>query len=810
MNIFKLVGSVLLEGAPEVEGQLDSIDSKGKKAGSALDTFGKVAKGVGVAVGVAGAGVTALGAAVTKVSSENDVIDKMSQKIGISTTAYQEWSYALTQSGIDISKLKSSMDKSTKAAADAIGGNEKLSRSFEELGVSVADADGNMRDQESILNDTLLALADVEDTTRRAVLGTEIFGKSFTDLNPLLNSGSEGITGLKDRAHELGLVLDEEAIKAGVSFGDTLTDLQLSMGSIVSKGLAPLMPSLQMATEALTDLLSGDASAGDAFAASITDFITKGIDTIMNLLPMLTSTGVSILLSLIDGITANVGSIVDTAADILFTLIDALTANLPSLMGSAIEILVALTRGIVDNLPTLIEKVPDIILAIVDGIVENLPALLTAGPQIMVSLVSGLIGAIPTLVAALPEIVMAIVDGMAVAVGEFANLGKNIMDGLVKGIKDFAARPVEAVKEAGAKVVSGFKDFFGIKSPSTLFASFGKFMMEGLGIGIRENTDLAEDAADSVANKISGVFGGMGAKLASGVTGVSSMLDGISSGFASGGVMGAIGGGAMALAAESPQFQELMDKLNPIMETLIDLFGKLIEPLLPLVDIIAAQLSPVFESLSPLLDVLGEVLGVFAGIVLESLMPALSMLSPVLDIITSILKNVVLPIITALQKAFSFIYNTVAKVINAIISAIDSIPFVHIKWRMPIMGEALPVVSEEEKAPESDTEKDGGARVTKKSGTQISEITGPTRDLLNDLLSPLTSLDSLTGIGTRIYDLLNDRLGTTTSGQALVISSLTINANGVDGRRLSDEFMDAVESELKHRGSLGNRGYANA
>lgn len=806
MNIFKLVGSVILDGASEVEGQLDSIDSKGKKAGSAFDTFGKVAKGVGVAVGVAGAGVTALGVAVTKVSADNDVIDKMSQKIGISTTAYQEWSYALTQSGIDIGKLKSSMDRVTKSASDAINGNDKLTKSFDELGVSVTNADGSMRNQEDILNDTLLALADVEDTTRRAVIGTEIFGKSFTDLNPILNSGSKGITDLKDRAHELGLVLDEETIKSSVSFGDTLTDLQLSLGAIVTKGLGPLMPSLQVATEALTNLLSGDETAGAEFASAITGFITQAIDTIITLLPTLVDTGVSIILSLIDGITSNIDSIIETASTILFTLIDAIIDNLPSLITSAIQIMASITAGIMGAIPDLIERIPEIIIAIIDGLLDNLPTLLTVGPQIMISLIQGLIGAIPTLVASLPQIITAMVDGFAGAVGEFAQLGKNIMDGLVQGIKDFAMKPVDAVVDAGKKVVNGFKDFFGIKSPSKLFASFGKFMMEGLGIGIKENSNEAEEEAITVADKIAGVFGGIGKKLVSSVPAMSGMLDGITSGFASGGVFGAIGGGAMALASESPQFQELIEKLTPVMETLTELFGKLIEPLLPLVDIIASQLSPVFESLSPLLDVLGEVLGIFAEIVLASLMPALSMLSPVLDVITTILQNFVLPVVKLLYSAFSFIYNTIAKAINGILNAINKIPFVNVKWRMPLMDSSLP--SPEVKAETEKEESEIERRETRKAGTQISEITGATRDLLQNLLSPLSSLDSLTGIGTRIYDLLDTRL-VPSAGGGIVISSLTINANGVDGNKLGDDFMDAVESELKHRGILGNRGYAN-
>jgi phage-related protein len=811
MNIFKLVGSVVLDGASNVESQLDSIDTKGKKAGSAFETFGKVAKGVGTAVTVAGTGLTALGAAVTKVAGQNDVIDKMSQKIGISTTSYQEWSYAMGQSGVDVSKLQTAMVKVTDAADKALNGNEAYAASFATLGVALTNADGSMRSQEEILNESVLALADMEDTTQRAIIGNDLFGKSFSDMNPLLNEGSDGITALKDRAHELGIVIDEEAIKSSVAFGDILSDLQQSLGALVTNGLSPLMSPLQEAAEALTGLLTGREGAGEEFSSAITGFITKGIDTIINMLPNLVEAGTNILFSLIDGLTANIDSIVGTATSIIFTLVDAIIDNLPELLTGAIEIVLALANGIIDAIPELLERLPEIIIAIVDGLLQNLPTLILAGPQIMIALIKGIIDAIPTLVASIPQIIKAIVDGFAGAVGEFVQLGKNVIDGLVQGIKDFAMKPVDAVVNAGKKVVDGFKKFFGIKSPSKLFASFGKFMMEGLGIGIKENSDEAEEEATTVADKIAGVFGGIGKKLVSSVPALSSMLDGITSGFASGGIAGAIGGGAMALASESPQFQELIDKLTPVMETLTELFGKLIEPLLPLVDILISQLSPVFESLSPLLSVLGEVLGIFANIVLATLMPALSLLSPVLDIITSLLQNIVLPVVKMLYSAFAFVYNGIARAINGIISAIDSIPFIDIKWRMPEMDSELPVADSDSTTDTNyDSSTDAKASKSTKGGTQISEITGATRDLFVDILSPLASLDSLTGIGTRIYDLLDSRLVASGSNGNIVINELTINTNGVDGNRLGEEFMDAVEIELRRRNASGARGYANA
>ena len=72
---------------------------------------------------------------------------------------------------------------------------------------------------------------------------------------------------------------------------------------------------------------------------------------------------------------------------------------------------------------------------------------------------------------------------------EFVDIGKAMMDGMVEGVKNIASKPVEAVKDAAGAVVDGVKGWFGIKSPSTVFAEIGKNLMEGLAEGIEEGRD---------------------------------------------------------------------------------------------------------------------------------------------------------------------------------------------------------------------------------------------------------------------------------------------------------------------------------
>jgi hypothetical protein len=92
---------------------------------------------------------------------------------------------------------------------------------------------------------SLSKLQGITDETERAAIANDIFGKSGSELAPLLNAGAEATDLLRKRAHELGLVLDDEAIDAGVKFGDTFDDVKKSFGAVGVQIGVEFMPILQ-------------------------------------------------------------------------------------------------------------------------------------------------------------------------------------------------------------------------------------------------------------------------------------------------------------------------------------------------------------------------------------------------------------------------------------------------------------------------------------------------------------------------------------------------------------------------------------
>ena len=194
-----------------------------------------------VAVGVT-AGAVALGALVLKSAAATDRIDKMSQQMGMSKKGFQEWDYVLSQSGVDVDSMKTGMNTLNRQVTQSIEGTGAGAEAFKKLGVSVKDSTGKVKSQETIFNESVTALQGMKDGTEKAALAQQLFGKSGSDLMPLLNGTKESVDALKKKANDLGIVLSDSAIKAGVKFTDQLDTMKRVMGGVVSEIGVAVMP----------------------------------------------------------------------------------------------------------------------------------------------------------------------------------------------------------------------------------------------------------------------------------------------------------------------------------------------------------------------------------------------------------------------------------------------------------------------------------------------------------------------------------------------------------------------------------------
>lgn len=193
------------------------------------------------------------------------------------------------------------------------------------------------------------------------------------------------------------------------------------------------------------------------------------INAILEQTPSLLNAGAQMVNSLLDGLVSNLAPILSGAVDVVFTLVDGIVANLDPIMQAAVTLIVVLVGALADN----IDKVIDAAFTLVDSLVnallqdDNLSKILNSAVRLVIEISTGLIANAPRLVPAAFQLI----------------------GGIVKGLWDNKGLVVDAIVKVCKAMLEGFKNFFGIHSPSTVFAGLGKNLLEGLWNGIKNMKD---------------------------------------------------------------------------------------------------------------------------------------------------------------------------------------------------------------------------------------------------------------------------------------------------------------------------------
>lgn len=179
----------------------------------------------------------ALAGAVGDSGKYADEILTMSTKYGMSTDSLQEFSYMAELVDTDLGTITGSMTKLTKA----MGSDSDV---FAQLGVSIRNADGSMRSADAVFLDVIDALGQMESGVERDNVAMELFGKSAQELNPLIETGSEGIAAYAQEAHDMGAVLDEEALTSLGEMDDSFQRVEqagTALKNTIGTALAPVI-----------------------------------------------------------------------------------------------------------------------------------------------------------------------------------------------------------------------------------------------------------------------------------------------------------------------------------------------------------------------------------------------------------------------------------------------------------------------------------------------------------------------------------------------------------------------------------------
>jgi hypothetical protein len=244
-----------------IEGDNTSLNRALTDSQSRMDRFGSMAARVALSVakiGAAAAGAAAaLGiATVRNVANAADEMAKLSQRTGVAVEDLGRLSHAANLSGVSQGELTTSLTRLSRAMQDASNGTGTATQAFSRLGVSVTDAEGNLRSQADVMSDVADRFARMEDGATKTALAQEIFGRSGANLIPMLNQGSQGLRQMGDEAERLGLVFDEKTAKAAEQFNDNLTRLRGVAQGAAREFAGPVIGSLLRFTNGLVEARS--------------------------------------------------------------------------------------------------------------------------------------------------------------------------------------------------------------------------------------------------------------------------------------------------------------------------------------------------------------------------------------------------------------------------------------------------------------------------------------------------------------------------------------------------------------------------
>lgn len=494
MNLLELAVKVVMDdsevdkGFNDVEEKASSFSDKMNKVGKGLATAGAI--GAGVAVATAKLGKSFVDNA-GDVAAYGDNIDKMSQKMGISAQAYQEWDAIMQHSGTSIDALKPSMKTLANAA-------EKGNDAFQKLGISEQEVAS--LSQEDLFAKVISGLQGMEEGTERTYITSQLLGRGATELGALLNTSAEETEAMRQRVHELGGVMSDEAVKSAAAFQDQLQDMQTGFQSLSRNMMSEFLPSLTMVMGGLTDIFTGNYDEG---IEKISNALSSIVDGLAQKLPDMLEVGLKIIENLAQAILQNIPVILPAMVNIVLEIAQAIIENLPTLIEVGIEIMIAITEGIVDAIPDLIPAIVLAITTIVDKLTDpdTMIKLIQAALMIMVALAEGLVKAIPQLIEKVPQIIQNLITTLERALPKIVEAGLKIIEAIIGGILKGIPKIPQAVLQIKNSVTDGILNI--VNSAST----WGRDLIQNFINGIRQKFADFKNEMSNMAQTVKDYIG---------------------------------------------------------------------------------------------------------------------------------------------------------------------------------------------------------------------------------------------------------------------------------------------------------------
>lgn len=471
---------------------------------------------------------------------------------------------------------------------------KQAAEALQDLGMSVYDTKGKMKDLPTILNELTDKTKKLSDEDKNAAIA-RIFGtNALSGMTALMQKGGDELNNLttalknsdgaaaemsttmkdnlKGAVEELGGAVETLGINFYYSVNNPLKEIVLTatdmvkqlsnafetggisglageLGNIFSQILISLSESLPRITElagkVISNFIEGIRKNLPLMAVSGMELLNSLADSIVQLLPQMIDLGMKMIFHFGEGILLSLPELFEKLATLIDNIVQTLMENLPKIIELGAKLILALAQGFAENFPQMVPKILELVQKIAESITNNISTIIDAGIEIIMALVNGLIQALPFLIQELPRIINEFANAIYSNLPKIIEAGIQIIIMLGKGL-------IQAIPMLLANLPQIIMAIF---NAITLFnwASAGKSLVSAIGSGIKSMIgnigNIAKGLAGGVRDIIRSIFSsgnGLGKgfvqRLISGIRGMFSFLRSAASGLAKDAV-GAIKGG---------------------------------------------------------------------------------------------------------------------------------------------------------------------------------------------------------------------------------------------------------------------------
>lgn len=567
MNLFELFVKIGVDD--QASGKLADISGK---LGNGLKTAAKIGT---AAVAAAAAGITALTkAAVDNYAEYEQLVGGVETLFKTSSDKVMEYAEnAYKTAGLSANEYMSTVTSFSASLLQSLGGDTEAAAKYADMAITDMGDNANKmgtsmemiqnayqgfaKQNYTMLDNLKLGYGGTQEEMKRLIADAaklsdtvDAQDMSFANIVKAINvvQTKMGITGTT--AKEAGTTIQGSVASMKSAWTNLLTGLANGNANIEQLVDNLVTTVVGDGTESnlgvLGNILPAVKTALNGASSLVSKALPKIIGIINNNLPVLAEAAISIIQSLIDGISQNQEMLFETIFGVITYLAKSFITMLPQIVQLGSNLIVSLANGIADGLPELIPTIMGVILQIVDTLTnpENLQNLLQAALSIVTQLAWGLVNSIPQLidsvlvlvenivnflldpqtlsklimaaieivialgvglVEAIPKLITATARLVAGIVGYFINydwssLGKNLVDGFKKGIQNAWTNLKKWFKNLFSDLIGIAKKILGIASPSKVFKKIGGFTAEGFGEGFEDEFAHVKDDMENALN----------------------------------------------------------------------------------------------------------------------------------------------------------------------------------------------------------------------------------------------------------------------------------------------------------------------